>query len=110
MRRVIVSFAVAACWVLCSLAPAAAEDSLPQNGKIAFAGSAPEDCGPGCESSSENWDIYTVNADGSDLVKITNDPSAEMDPAWSPDGTRIAYTRDSKDGDAIYVMNADGTG
>jgi hypothetical protein len=36
MRRVAVSFAVAACWVLCSLAPAGAEDSLPENGKIAF--------------------------------------------------------------------------
>src|SRR5919112_3899842 len=80
-----------------------AEAAFPgKNGKIAFEGSAPEDCGDGCESSSENTDIYTVNADGSDLVKITNNPSAEMGPAWSPDGTKIAYSRDEH----IYMMNA----
>lgn len=90
-----------------------AEAAFPgENGKIAFEGSlAEEDCGDGCVSSGENWEIYTVNADGSELVKITNNPSgADVNPAWSPDGTRIAYSRDGIVNEDIYVMNADGTG
>ncbi|MCS7221217.1 MAG: DPP IV N-terminal domain-containing protein [Anaerolineae bacterium] len=39
-----------------------------------------------------NWDIYTIRTDGSDLRRVTIDPSEERDPAWSPDGTALAYT------------------
>jgi len=54
-------------------------------------------------------DIYVINADGSDLTQLTDDPAADYDPAWSPDGTRIAF-RSRRDGnDEIYVMNADGS-
>ncbi len=57
-------------------------------------------------------DIYVVNADGSGLKQLTSDPAAEFDPAWSPDGRRVAYRHQTGD-DAtaeIYVMNADGSG
>jgi Tol biopolymer transport system component len=57
-------------------------------------------------------DIYTVNADGTDLKQLTDNPGAEFDPMWSPDGKQIVY-RDSRRGmnqdDEIYVMNADGS-
>jgi Tol biopolymer transport system component len=53
-----------------------------------------------------------INADGTDLKQLTNNPGSEFDPAWSLDGTRIIY-RDSRRGhnhdDEIYVMNADGS-
>src|SRR3954452_21429852 len=62
-------------------------------------------------------DIFAMNLDGSGLVNLTNDPEGqETDVAWSPDGTRIAYTRTgctrgtNEGGVCIYVMNADGTG
>ncbi|HZE94008.1 MAG TPA: Ig-like domain-containing protein [Gemmatimonadales bacterium] len=44
------------------------------------------------------------------LSKLTSDTSSASDPAFSPDGSRIAYVS-QRDGNAeIYVMNADGTG
>ena len=50
-------------------------------------------------------DIYSSNADGSDTVRLTTDQALDTQPAYSPDGTRIAFVRT---GD-IYVMNADGS-
>jgi plastocyanin len=50
-------------------------------------------------------DIYVINADGSGLTRLTTDAHSG-NPAWSPDGRRIAFTRGSE----IYVMNADGSG
>ncbi len=49
--------------------------------------------------------IYTVNGDGTNLQRITYG----LDPSWSPDGTRITFSRwDQPAG--VYVANADGTG
>jgi LPXTG-motif cell wall-anchored protein len=73
------------------------------NGKIAFAGIHPEDA-----DTTNNWDIYTVNADGSGLVKITNTPAIDVDPAWSPDGKKIAFMSNRANSLDIFIMDADG--
>jgi Tol biopolymer transport system component len=90
--------------------PSSAHAAFPgANGKIAF------------ESHRDgNWEIYTMNADGSDQTRATNNTTNDYDPAWSPDGKKIAFAsdRDRPDPDCydipctthIYVMNADGTG
>jgi Tol biopolymer transport system component len=61
---------------------------------------------------SSNDDIYSMDADGSNLRQLTHRRGPEFDPAWSPDGKRIVY-RDSRRGinrnDEIYVMRADGS-
>jgi TolB protein len=55
-------------------------------------------------------DVWTINANGTDLTRLTHSPAYEFDPSWSPDGAQIAYRLDRGDESAIWVMNADGTG
>jgi Tol biopolymer transport system component len=39
-----------------------------------------------------NWDLYSIRADGSGLERLTTHATADWAPAWSPDGTQIAFT------------------
>ncbi|MEO8450288.1 MAG: peptidase S9, partial [Gemmatimonadota bacterium] len=55
----------------------------PDGSKIVFSGQA------GGES-----DLYTVNSDGTDLRRLTNDKYADLHPVWSPDGKTIAFVTD----------------
>ena len=56
-----------------------------------------------------NGDIYVVNADGTGRKRLTRDPAEEFDPAWSPDGAKILFSRSDGRRHQIWVMNADGT-
>jgi hypothetical protein len=62
---------------------------------------------------SNGGSIYTVAMDGSsEPVQLTNRKAgSDADPAWSPDGTMIAFRRrGSNDNLDVYVMGADGSG
>jgi Tol biopolymer transport system component len=39
------------------------------------------------------WDIYVSLVSGGNLIQITKDPNVEIDPHWSPDGTRLLFAR-----------------
>lgn len=54
-------------------------------------------------------EIYVMNADGSEVVRLTDDPASDGGPDWSPDGELIAFHSDRNGGSDIYVMNADGS-
>jgi Tol biopolymer transport system component len=58
-----------------------------------------------------NDEIYSMNTDGSDVVRLTYDKGRNVDPDWSPDGSKIAFSsyRDTPRPADIYVMDADGS-
>ncbi|HYP00671.1 MAG TPA: hypothetical protein VER76_10815, partial [Pyrinomonadaceae bacterium] len=53
-----------------------------------------------------NAEIYSKSGDNSPQINLTNNPARDDCPVLSPDGTRIAFARDSAN---IYVMNSDGS-
>jgi Tol biopolymer transport system component len=61
-----------------------------------------------------NWELYQVNADGSQATNLTRTATEhEMYPHVSPDGTKICFLADEGEGEAksrnVYVMNRDGS-
>ena len=72
-----------------------------------------------CESyrrtkGRENWELFQIDADGSNLINLTNTPDLhEMYPHASPDGTKICFVADEGIGRRrlrnVYYMNIDGT-
>lgn len=86
-------------------------DWSPDGTRFAYAG-------PGPEGSPQGWDIYVVNLDGSDVTNLTNSPTVDLDPNWSPDGSTILFRsrrdpppgRNQGDGpDELYLMAPDGS-
>ena len=57
-----------------------------------------------------NWEIYVMNADGSNQTRLTNNSAVDRQPTWSPDGSMIVFYSDRDGTCEIYGMNADGTG
>jgi Tol biopolymer transport system component len=55
-------------------------------------------------------EIYIMDADGHNLVQMTDNSFHDRDANWSPDGGKIAFTTNQDGNYEIYVMNANGTG
>ena len=57
--------------------------------------------------------IFVMDDDGTNVTQITDGEASEKRPRWSPDGTQIAFFRDtdptSRIRDNTFIMNADGT-
>ena len=73
-------------------------DWSPSGNRIAFT-----------SSRDGNNEIYTMNADGSGLQRLTNDPANDQFPSWSPDGEWIAFTSDRDGNQEIYKVRLDGS-
>jgi len=62
----------------------------------------------------ENWELFMMNADGSGATNLTNTPEIdEMYPHVSPDGTKICFSADEREGREqvrhVYFMDIDGS-
>ena len=69
----------------------------PKTAKIAFT-----------STRDGNYEIYIMNPDGSKQVNLTQRPSSDYAPIWSPTGEHIAFTSGRDGVHDIYLMDADG--
>jgi TolB protein len=67
----------------------------PSGGYIAFASTR----------DGGDYDIFTINEDGSELSQLTFNDAKDTAPAWSPNGGRIAFVSTRDGGEDIYVMD-----
>ncbi|MCB9147429.1 MAG: serine/threonine-protein kinase [Caldilineaceae bacterium] len=58
----------------------------------------------------DNWDVYLVNEDGSNLRRLTTDPGHDGLATASPDGNYVAFVSDRDGSWAVYAMRTDGSG
>lgn len=85
-----------------------AEATFPGgNGKILFeSGRA---TGEGVDNPTRDFEIFTIDPDGTGLTQLTTNTANDSSAVWSADGEKIAF-QTTRDGDfEIYTMNADGT-
>lgn len=63
---------------------------------------------------NSNWEIFTMNPDGSDPIQLTRITGREfvssIQATWSPDSQRIVFASDRSGSWDIYMMNRDGSG
>ena len=102
LRTLLAAITLALLGAIAFAFPASAQVAAP-DGRIAFQSDADGD-----------WDIWTMNPDGSDLQNLTSegetgDGWADAQPSWSPDGTRLAFVSNRFGGTDIFVMGADGS-
>lgn len=56
----------------------------------------------------DNFDIYSINANGSDLRRLTFNQAKDADPAWSPDGSQVVFVSDRDGPRNLYIVGDDG--
>jgi Tol biopolymer transport system component len=70
-----------------------------KNGRIAFA-----------SLRDGNYELYAMQADATDVTRLTRNPAADIHPAWSPGGRHLAFTSDRSGSPDIHVLTSDGSG
>ncbi len=55
-----------------------------------------------------DFEIYSMNVDGSQQTRLTNNPRRDLQPNWSSDGHTIAFISERDINAELYMMNTDG--
>ena len=55
-----------------------------------------------------NTEVYVMDADGTNLRRLTNNPAADNSPRWSPDGKSLLFLSTRKDGTQAWLLPLDG--
>jgi TolB protein len=61
-------------------------------------------------TEEDGFEIWAVNANGSGRVNVSQNPGGDLDPDWSPDGTKIVWVHYEDGLGDIHAANADGSG
>jgi len=59
--------------------------------------------------NGNNYEIYTMQTDGTNQTRLTTNPAYDDQPKWSPDSSKIVFMSDRGGNFDIFTMNADGT-
>lgn len=57
----------------------------------------------------DNYEVYTMNPDGSEQINLTEHPANDLRAAWSPTGEQILFVSDRDGVRDLYLMDADGS-
>ena len=95
--RLISSFRMLALVLLCvNVSPVFAK--APMTAKILFT-----------SARDGNREVYIMNPDGSEQVRLTHHPANDLNAVWSPTGEQILFVSDRDGNRDLYLMNPDGT-
>ena len=92
ITRFVVIFILSLALMLTTFYPASARDE-----KIAFS-----------SNRRGNWDIYVMNPDGSNQIRLTNNRGDDFSPVWSPTREEILFVSDRSGVGDLYMIDADG--
>ena len=102
MKRLYFCFLSCIAFILLCLSVCPVSAEAPKRAKIVFASTR--------NGNHGNAEIYVMNADGSQQIRLTHYPGDDTDPTWSPNGEHIAFVsdREHKGLYDIYLMDPDG--
>jgi len=73
-------------------------DWSPDNSKLVFQ-----------SNRTGKFQIYLMNADGKNVVRLTNNDGDDAGPHFSPDGSKIVFSSERAGSTEVYVINSDGS-
>lgn len=76
----------------------------PDGSQIAFQSKRDTNSNP----QDDNFDIYVMNSDGSNIRALTIHGADDSEPSWSPDGGKIAFLSERSGQDEVYLMDPEG--
>src|ERR671916_2885491 len=114
LRRLLVALVMAAAVAAMMLAVVMVVGARPAqaaypgaNGKIVF--ESDRTTGTGVDNPTGDFEIFTMNKDGTGLTQLTHNTASDYGPSFSADGSVVVFASDQVGNYEIYRMDSDGT-